>query len=321
MKHATTFRAAAARALPALAAALALLAAAPAGAIDWSAVPEREVMLLYPGQASWEWVLTPSDHSGARKFREGKNCRGCHDGEQEDIGARIASGKKLEQAPIPGKPGSLALKVQTAHDGERLYVRLQWQGAPATGKKMDPEVAARATVMLDDGNVKEAARAGCWGSCHDDAIGMASAPATGKITKYLVASRTRVTRKGGGENFRPDDALAQLRQDGAFLEYWQARLNPGQPGRAVDGYILDKRHENAEPAVRAEATGKGGAWTVVLSRPLKAGAGYKELVPGKTYNVGFAVHDDYADHRFHYVSLEYTLTLDGGQADFVAARQ
>src|SRR5690606_2336413 len=101
----------------------------------------------------------------------------------------------------------------------------------------------------------------------------------------------------------------------------QARLNPGQPGRAVDGYILDKRHENAEPAVRAEATGKGGAWTVVLSRPLKAGAGYKELVPGKTYNVGFAVHDDYADHRFHYVSLECTLTLDGGQADCVAARQ
>lgn len=304
----------------ALAFALALPLAAPAYAIDWSGVPEREVVLFYPGQASWEWVLTPSDHSGAKKFREGKNCKACHDGEQADIGAVIASGEKLEPTPIPGKPGHLPLKVQTAHDGERLYVRLRWEGEPASGKKMDPDYAARVTMMLDDGNLKEAARAGCWGSCHADAIGMASGPPGKEITKYLVASRTKVTRRGGGENFRPDAELAKLRERGMYLEYWQARLNPGEPARAVDGYILEARHENANPAVRAEASARGQAWTVVLSRPLRAD-GYKALVPGQTYNVGFAVHEDYADHRFHHVSLEYTLTLDPGRADFVATRK
>ena len=107
-----------------------------------------------------------------------------------------------------------------------------------------------------------------------------------------------------------------------FLEYWQARLNPGQAAQAADGYILDKRHKNATPAVEAQATHNAGKWSVVLSRKLKMGAaGHKDIVSGKTYHVGFAVHDDYADHRFHYVSLEYTLALDKGKADFVAARQ
>lgn len=300
--------------------ALGLLAAGPALAVDWSKVAAREVVLFYPGQASWEWALTESDHSGAKKFREGKNCKGCHEGEQKDIGAKIVSGKKLEPAPIAGKPGSLPVKIQTAHDGERLYVRLEFQGAAPSGKKMDPDYAAHVTMMLDDGNVKEAARAGCWGSCHDDAIGMASAPAGVEITKYLVASRTKVTRQGGGENFKAAGELEKLRGNGVFLEYWQARLNPGQPARARDGYILDKRHANTTPAVTAEASHSGNKWSVVLSRKLKAGAGYKDLVPGKTYNIGFAIHDDYADHRFHYISLENTLVLDQGQADFVARK-
>lgn len=294
----------------------------PALAVDWSAVVEQEMTLLYPGQGSWEWVLTQDDHSAARKFREGKNCFACHKGEEQGMGAKIVTGKKLEPAPIPGKPGSLALKVKTAHDSERLYFRFEWPAAKAGGKKLDPQHAARVTVMLDDGSVKEAARAGCWGSCHDDTIGMASAPTGKDITKYLIASRTQVTRQGGGENFKPAAELQQLLKQGGFLEYWQARLNPGQPAQAVDGYILDKRHESASPMVSAEAQSSGGKWVVILSRQLKSGGeGRKDIVPGKTYTVGFAVHDDYANHRFHYVSLERTLVLDQGKADFVAIKK
>jgi cytochrome c-type protein NapC len=44
-----------------------------AHALDWSGVPERELTLFQPAQASWEWVMTERDHSGAPKFREGKN--------------------------------------------------------------------------------------------------------------------------------------------------------------------------------------------------------------------------------------------------------
>jgi hypothetical protein len=304
------------------AAALGLTAAESARAVDWSGVPEKEVMLFYPGQGSWEWVLTKDDHSGAPKFREGKNCYACHKTEEKDMGAKIVSGKKLEPHPIAGKPGSLSLKVKTAHDGDRLYFRFQWQGGKPTGKVIDKKFAERVTVMIDDGHVKEAARAGCWGTCHDDVKGMASAPAGKEIKKYLIATRTKVTRQGGGENFKSAAEIDALRNQGVFMEYWQARMNPGKPVDVSDGYILEKRHKNDKPVVGAEASYANGTWTVVLSRKLKAGGGvHKDIVPGKTYNIGFAVHDDHVDHRYHHVSFERTLVLDSGTADFVAAKK
>lgn len=291
---------------------------ATAAAPDWTPVPAREIVLLYPGQASWEWALTERDHSGAPKFREGKNCKGCHEGEQAEIGASIAKGGKLESKPIVGKPGSLTLNVQVARDAERLYFRLRWKSAKANGLKQDPEFAARATVMLGDAQVKEAARAGCWGSCHDDAKGMASAAPDGKISKYLAASRTKLSRQGGDENYKPAADIQALLQQGTFLEFWQARLNPGKPALAASGYILDKRNEHASSSTKAEASYANGEWTVVVSRALKAaGPGQKELSAGKTYAVGFAIHDDFTSHRFHYVSLEQSLVLDSGTADFV----
>src|SRR5688572_17760627 len=101
-----------------------------AAAVDWSGVEAREAVVFAPGQGSWEWALTEKDHSGAPKFKEGKNCRSCHDGEQHDIGKRIAGGEKLE--PEPGGPASTTLKIRTAHDGERLHVQIAWKAAPAS---------------------------------------------------------------------------------------------------------------------------------------------------------------------------------------------
>jgi cytochrome c-type protein NapC len=294
------------------------LAAPAASAVDWSAVEARDVELLYPGQASWEWTLTEKDHSGAPKFRAGKNCRECHDGEQKDMGQRIATGEKLEPAPIEGKPGGVKAKVRFAHDAERLYAQIVFTPGPASGTKQDADESAHVTVMIDDGTVKEFTRAGCWAACHDDAIGMASAPAGVSLTKYLGASRAKLSRQGGGENYKPDADLGALAGQGAFLEFWQAELEPGQDARAASGWILDKRHAHEPPISTATATFANGAWTVELSRPLAGGEKRKALQPGKTYSVGFAIHDDYAEHRYHYVSLEHTLSLDAGTADFVA---
>lgn len=291
-------------------------------AVDWAGVPEQEVALFYPGQASWEWALTEKDHSGAPKFREGKNCKGCHEGEQADIGAAIVGGEKLEPTPIAGKPGHLLLHVQAARDAERLYFRLRWTGGPPSGTKLDPDVASRVTVMLGTEQVKEAMRAGCWGSCHDDNRGMASAEPDSTRSKYLASSRTKLSRKGGGDNIKSDADLQALLGQGAFLEYWQAKLNPGQPAQPSSGYVLDKRHRHETPVSIAEATRSGNEWTVVLSGPLASGGpGQLALDPGKKYAVGFAVHDDFADHRFHHVSLEQSLSLDGGPADIVAKAQ
>ncbi len=132
-----------------------VLASAHATAIDFSGIEARKVELFYPGQASWEWALTEKDHSGAPKFREGKNCRTCHDGEQKDMGKRIVSGEKLEPAPIANKPGSITLEVRSAHDSQRLYFQLRWKPSPATGEKLDPAIAAHVTVMLDDGGSRK----------------------------------------------------------------------------------------------------------------------------------------------------------------------
>ena len=78
------------------AAGIAALFASPAAhgaGINWASVPGKEVVLVYPGQSSWEWALTTNDMSGAEDFRKGKNCSTCHIGEEKDMGPQIVSGK------------------------------------------------------------------------------------------------------------------------------------------------------------------------------------------------------------------------------------
>lgn len=295
--------------------------AAPAHAVDWSSVQGKDVTLFYPGQASWEWVLTPADHSGAPKFREGKNCKQCHAGEAKDMGALIASGKKREPTPVAGKRGSVVANVKMAHDGDKFYARFEWPDAGEPAQKMAADFAARVTMMFDDGKVKEAGRAGCWGVCHDDATDMESAGGKER-KKYLSASRAKITRQGGGDNMKGQGDLDQMKAGGVFLEYWQARLNPGAAAVAVDGHILEKRTDHEKPIVTAEGKLDGGKWVVVLSRKMKAGdPSYKDIVPGGVYNVGFAIHDQYTWHRFHHVSFEHTFAVDQGEADFVAVKK
>jgi hypothetical protein len=294
-----------------------------AWAIDWEAVPSKQVPVFHPGQAAWEWILTQKDHSGAKKFKKNKNCRDCHEEEEPDIGALIASGEKLEPAPIEGNVGSVSLDIRFARDETNLFVRIAWQAPVATlGEKMDKDYESKITMMLGEANVKEAAKAGCWGTCHADADTMPSHSGTDSLRKYLSRSRTKATRTGGGTNYKPDDELQAMRADGYFLEYWQARLNQGSAASAMDGYILKERQENDAVITKADAEFKDGTWSVVLSRPLQPGIpNHKDLLPGNTYHIGFALHDSHKARRFHKVSFEHTLTLDQGDADFVAATQ
>lgn len=294
--------------------------ATPALALDWTAVEGRPVTLFYPGQASWEWALSQSEHSGAQRFRDGRNCRECHRGDEQDMGKRIAAGHKLEPHPIPGKRASITAQVKFARDADRLYVRLEWPEMPqAVGPKVNP-AATMVTMMLSDATVVEAARAGCWSACHDDAADMPSSEPGRREHKYLPKSRVAMSRSGGSA-VKPSEDIDRLAADGAFLEYWQARLTPDAPALPAEGYILADHRENAvNPLSSAEARRENGNWIVVLSRRLVVGSpAHKDIRPGMTYNVGFAIHDDYADHRFHHVSLEHTLALEKGAADFVAA--
>jgi hypothetical protein len=292
---------------PVILAAVLLASCAAAGAApNWASVPAKPVTLFYPGQYSLELSMTPVEHKGADRFRAGKSCASCHTGEEKVIGSTIVSGK-FDKAPIRGKPGALLAKVQIAQDAGNLYVRVEFSDAGQPDAKMDKAVA-KVAMMLDGGGVPEAARAGCWAMCHDDAATMASGNAT--RTMYLSKTRAKLTRQGGGDSLSPQ--AAKLKAGGYALEYWQAALNPAP--KAVNGTVSEKRVET-RTVVSAEAKRTGTVWSVVLSRKLKAGQ--VMLVPGKRYTVAFAIDTGHTAKRFHYVSFERTLLLGKGVADFV----
>ncbi|MGR9052875.1 MAG: ethylbenzene dehydrogenase-related protein [Gammaproteobacteria bacterium] len=303
----------------AIAASLTLLSAT-AHAVDWSSVQARKITLFYPGQSSWEWLLT--QHKGAALIKAGQFCLQCHADTQQDMGQKIIKGEVLEPEPTAGKAGAIELEVKTAYDAEKLYFHLEWQAGNPPADKPYPDFEAMAAVMFDEGIVPEIARAGCWGACHDDLNGMASAEPGKNIDKYLVKSRTKMSRKGGGDNIKPPEELKALADSGFFAEIWQAKLNRGQPAVVSDGHILEKRIDHANPLAAATAVFDDGKWTVEFSRKLKPDAPlYKNIESGKAYTFGFAVHNGYVNGRHHYVSFRNTLRLDDGTADLIARKQ
>ena len=299
------------------------MVSAPAFAgIDWTKVPGKDIMLFYPGQSSYEWVLTPSDHSGAIKVREGKNCHECHVGEENTLGEHLVSGKKNEPTPIAGKPGFVKATVKFAYDDKDMYVHIVFNPGRQPDAKMDPKYDTKVAMMLDAGGVPEANRFGCWAACHDNLTTMPSAEGATARSMYLYKTRAaKLTAHGAPDGNKPDDDLAKLKASGYQLEYWQAKLNPGAPPVAVGGTIFDKRAEVPGAPVTADASLSNGTWSVTLMSPLAPGAPFADLVPGKTYTIGFAIHAGHTAHRFHYVSLERTMAIGQGAAEFVAVKQ
>lgn len=91
-------------------------------------------------------------------------------------------------------------------------------------------------------------------------------------------------------------------------------------GAKHDGYVADRRvMDGGKALVDAKGEKKGDEWTVTFTRKLTGGEGDIALAPGKVYNLGFAIHDDYTHGRFHQVSLGYTLGI-GAQADITAVK-
>lgn len=309
--------------------AAAAVAPASAGSVDWSKVPTKLVKLLYPGQTSFEWIQTGTEHGGARAFKKGEACAGCHEGEQPDMGKKMVNGEKAETTPIPGKPGSVPLSVQATHDGVNLTMRFQWPENPhvaipfADGGKMDAENQVKLAFMIDQGKVADADRSGCWSTCHHDSKSMPDAPAGGGATKYLPQTRTEISLRdsprGGADKLKSADELKALMNDGVFLDLvrWKSGGNVFE-----NGHVSAERVMTGGVAVTGSGKLEGGVWTLTLTRPLvSTNPGDVSLEPGKTYTIGFAVHDDFTNARFHHVSVNYTLGLDNAEAGINVAKQ
>ncbi len=315
--------------------------------VDWSAVATADLTLFYPGQASFEWVQNGKTHGGARPLTKGGDaCSTCHAKELETIGNKIVAGGDLEPTPIPGKRGTIDATLQATHDDANIYIRLQWPDAghhPAPfveGGKMDPDNQIKVAMMIAGTGIEMGEQVGCWASCHADnsympfdpgaeAIGAnadvaARLGATTTITKYLSESRSDVEisgkggkPQGGWDKLKSATDIDQYLADGTFLDL----LRVNADGSSSNGYLLESRTVN-DGEMAAEASLSGGIWTVVFSRPLNSGApGDVPLEAGKTYTVGFAIHDDYAAARFHHVTLNTSLALDDAAATINVTKQ
>lgn len=271
-------------------------AGASAAPPDWSKVPARKITAFYPGASPIEWITKGTEHGGARALRKGETCASCHDEEAADMGKKMVSGQKLEPTPPKGKAGSIPVSVQAAHDAQNLYLRFSWKQPPASGgAKMDAENAVKLAFMLEDNKVEMANLAGCWATCHEDSRTMPGAK-DDKKTKYVAGGSVA---------------------SGKFydLVQWKSK------GKPTDGHVAESRvAEGGGALVSADGKLAGDTWTVTFTRKLAGGAGDIALAPGKTYNFGFAIHDDHAAGRYHHVSLGYTLGIDA-KADITAAKQ
>jgi len=264
---------------------------------DWSKVPERKVKLFYPGQSSLEWVMNKADHSAVPDIVDKKRaCAKCHEGDANEIGDKIVAGKPvgsskvvLEPKPPAGKVGWIPVTFKATHDGEKIYFRFEWVPPKNGDVKMDKKNEVKLAMMFDGGGTVEGADLnGCWGTCHSDLRTMKDAK-DDKKTKYI---------KGAD--------LAS----GKFMDLIQYRSGKGE--KPVDGHVADKRvMEGGKALVKAEGAKEGNKWVVTFERNLAGGApGDHAITPDKIYNFGFAIHEDFSEARYHYVSLGYQFGLD-----------
>lgn len=274
----------------------ALVAGGVSAAPDWSKVPQRKITLFYPGQASLEWVMNKPDHSAVPDIvNKKRTCAKCHAGDANEIGDNIVAGKPLgssktvlEPTPPAGKVGSIPVMFQAAHDGDKIYFRFEWVPPKIGTKKLDKKNEVKLTMMFDGGGTVEGAEInGCWATCHSDLRTMKNAK-DDKKTKYI---------KNGN--------LAS----GKFMDLMQYRSGEKKP---ADGYVAESRYmEGGKALVKAEGKKEGNKWVVTLERTLAGGGkGDHAIAANKVYNFGFAIHEDYTNARFHYVSLGYQFGLD-----------
>ena len=194
------------------------------------------------------------------------------------------------------------------------------------------------TDIEDDPKVEYAERAGCWQSCHHDANYMPHKPddsvlkssplaqrqdLSGGFTKYLKESRTEIEtegkngkKRGGWDKLKDEAEIQALMEAGSFMDLLRYKSGTGE---SEDGHILAERVMTGGQGVDFTGELKDGKWTVEMTRKLTSDKpGDVSMALDEWYNIGFAIHDDYTNSRFHHVSLGLKLGFDDEDAEINA---
>jgi len=283
--------------------------------VDWGTIEAKTIKVFYPGQSSWQFMKGKDHGTGGPPVKTmKKSCAACHVGKtgEYDINAdQIISGelkkvktkKPLEPQPLSGMPGFKDVEFQTAYDAENIYMRFQWQGSGAS--VADPSLAQddkadRISVQIAD-KIKSFRDYGCFVTCHDDQEDMPKNRGEDvKLYGYYTRSKGEI---------KPQEKLDGYYSKGQFIDLWIASFE-GTEVKTDDEYILQDRIDDDQNDLSATGSFEGGQYTVVITRKLSTGdAADIELLDGKAFSIGVAIHDNKNTGRKHYTSFPVSIGL------------
>ena len=120
-------------------------------------------------------------------------------------------------------------------------------------------------------------------------------------------------KRGGWGKLKDEAAIQAALKNGLFMDLLRYKSGTGE---SEDGYILAERVMTGGQGVKFTGNLKDGVWTVEMIRKLTSDKpGDISMSTGQLYNIGFAIHDDYSNSRFHHVSLGLKLGFDNEDAE------
>lgn len=260
---------------------LCLGAGLPSGAFsaeptDWSKVPTTNMTMFYPGQSSYQWLLSEEHKEGYEKIPKGVDCFFCHEGDEAEIGEHIVKGGPLEPMPVEGKPGSVDVALQVAYDNEKAYFRAQWKthnpfpgqahpfwrfdgkewqvyGHPRLDKAVqDGEQPGiyedRFSMLIDDGKVPNFNVHGCWLTCHNGSRDMPDLAGKAEVKDHPILGDSGLKKKDvrkylpstrNSDNWsdtKTREEIDQIAAAGGFLDLMQWRAHRSNPVGMTDDF-------------------------------------------------------------------------------------
>ncbi len=262
------------------------------------AVSKKTVTLFSPGQSDSNWLLT--EHPGSQPLRQGRDCEQCHQGEEANMGAKLAA---------EGSTATRDVSIAFAQQQGQLVVNLSWRGDAG-----DQQVAL---MWGDDGN-EAFQRGACWAACHSDMPGMSRDRGQG-LSKYLSVSRSQQQAIGKPPQPQPRSELDKLMAAGNFAELWRIRLG-AETTIADSAVVLQETDWQQQGDLAGTASYRDGRWSVTFKRPLAGSARQKSFIAGKRYTFGVALQGAGQAASAHWVSLPLTFSLDDKDTDFISAK-